>query len=177
MGGSLRQSANPLESTQAAMSSPSILLNSGATSSGGELVMVRTFIAAVAVWASASIPMPAQAQIPYRGYAPPAGPSLPHQLEYFRPRSGVLDQYNQFVAPREQLAGQLSGIVQQQNRDYQAVERQIRESDKIRESTAAATGTAAGFMNYSHYYRARGPAGARPARQASPPAAGLGFGS
>src|SRR2546423_8935467 len=108
----------------------------------------------------------AQAQTPYRAYSPPAGPTLPYQLDYFRPQSGVLDQYNQFVAPKEQLATQIGSMAQQQNRDYQAVEKQLRESDKIRESQAAATGTAAGFMNFSHYYGKAGMAGgARPSRQ------------
>src|SRR5205823_15002842 len=83
----------------------------------------------------------AQAQMPYRTYSPPAGPTLPYQLDYFRPQSGVLDQYNQFVAPKEQLATQLGSLVQQQNNDYQAVEKQLRVSDQVRVSGAAATGS------------------------------------
>src|SRR5688572_3167181 len=108
--------------------------------------MMRTLIAALTIAGGVGFTTGAQAQIPYRGYTSPAGPALPVQLEYFRPQSGVLDQYNQFVAPREQLAGQLRGIVQQQNADFQAVERQVRETDQIRASRAAATGTAGGFM-------------------------------
>jgi hypothetical protein len=125
----------------------------------------------------------ASAQIPYRGYTPPSGPTLPYQLDYFRPQSGVLDQYNQFVAPKEALARQLGGIVGQQNYDYGAIQKQVRESDQIRESKAAATGTSAGFMNYSHYFgQMRGGAPARAARQnrqlpSAMPNLGLGFGS
>src|SRR3954454_24930242 len=116
-----------------------------------------TIVAMVAVAAIA------QAQSPYRPYSPPGGPTLPYQLDYFRPQSGVLDQYNQFVAPKEQLNTQLGSIMQQQNRDYQSVEKQLRESDRIRESQAAATGTAAGFMNFSHYFGKTGATGgARP---------------
>jgi hypothetical protein len=110
----------------------------------------------------------AAAQIPYRSYAPPAGPTLPIQLDYFRPQSGVLDQYNQFVAPKENLANQLGTITQRQNTDFHAVDTALRESDRIRESRAAATGTSAGFMNYSHYFGGRG-SPASPPRQTQRP--------
>jgi hypothetical protein len=103
-----------------------------------------------------------------QGYTPPAGPTLPYQLEYFRPQSGVLDPYNQFVAPRANLANQLATINQRQNTDFRAVENQIKESDRIRESRAAPTGTSAGFMNYSHYFGGRS-AAAAPARTARRP--------
>ncbi len=142
----------------------------------------RLSIWLLAIFAVAIVAHFAQAQMPYRAYSPPAGPTLPYQLDYFRPQSGVLDQYNQFVGPKEQLATQIGSIVQQQNRDYQSVEKQLRESDRIRESQAAATGTSAGFMNFSHYYgRAGMTGGARPARQArqnapSMPSAGMGMG-
>jgi len=111
----------------------------------------------------------ARGQIPTQGYSPPAGPTLPYQLEYFRPQSGLLDQYNQFVAPRANLANQLAAINQRQGTDFQAVQNQIKESDRIRESRAAATGTSAGFMNYSHYFGGRGAHGAAPARPARRP--------
>jgi hypothetical protein len=131
-----------------------------------------TLLAVLALWGTAT------AQVPYRGYTPPGGATLPYQLEYFRPQSGVLDQYNQFVAPRENLANQLRGMAQQQNADFRAVEQQLRESDRIRESQAAATGVAGGFMNYSHYYGGlRGGAGgnraSRPPRTISLPSASL----
>jgi hypothetical protein len=137
----------------------------------------------LALLAFLTLSVPAAAQVPYRGYTPPGGATLPYQLEFFRPRSGVLDQYNQFVAPRENLANQLRGMAQQQNDEFRAVEQQLRESDRIRESQAAATGVAAGFMNYSHYYGGlRGAGGNRPARQTRPltlpagPSPGLGGG-
>jgi len=147
--------------------------------------MRQSLMTLLAVFALAGMGHMAQAQMPYRGYSPPAGATLPYQLDYFRPQSGVLDQYNQFVAPKEQLATQLGSMVQQQNRDYQAVERRLRESDQIRESRAAATGTSAGFMNLSHYYRGRGATSAAPhapqvrqGRQYSPsmPSTGMGMG-
>ena len=94
----------------------------------------------------------AQAQIVYQRYVPPSGPVLPYYLDYFRPQSGVLDQYNQFVAPKARMENQVRSIVQQQRINFQAVQAQINQSGQIRPSTAAATGTAAGFMNYSHYY-------------------------
>src|SRR5262245_37121436 len=102
----------------------------------------------------------ATAQIPYQRYVPPSGPVLPYYLDYFRPQSGVLDQYNQFVAPKGRLQNELRTIVQQQNSDYGTLEQQIQKTSKIRPSLAAPTGSAAGFMNYSHYYQAhRGAAG------------------
>jgi len=108
------------------------------------------------IFGLALLARPASAQLPYRSYAPPGGSVLPPQLEYFRPQSGFLDQYNQFVAPRENLNNQLRSISGRQNTDFQAVQNQIKESDLIRESQAAATGSAAGFMNYSHYFGAKG---------------------
>ena len=121
-------------------------------------------------------------QIPYRTYTPPAGPTLPNQLEYFRPQSGVLDQYNQFVAPRENLANQLRGMMGQQNRDYQTLQNQVNQSSFVREPEAAPTGTAAGFMNYSHYFGARGGAGGAgrtitPARRYTTTLPGVGTGA
>jgi hypothetical protein len=89
-------------------------------------------------------------------YIPPGGPTLPAELEYFRPQQGVLDNYNQFVAPRYQLANQLRTLDQQQRTSFRALEQKIQDSNQIRESRAAITGTAAGFMNYSHYYGQRG---------------------
>jgi hypothetical protein len=124
---------------------------------------VRNTLACSALLAVAACVQSVQAQAPYRNYAPPAGPTLPHQLEYFRPQSGVLDNYNQFVAPRENLANQLRSITQQQNRDFQSVQEQFKESDRIRESRAAPTGTAASFMNFSHYFGGRGGTRSQPA--------------
>ena len=86
-------------------------------------------------------------------YVPPGGRTLPTELEYFRPQQGVLDNYNQFVAPRYQLANQLRTLDQQQRTSFRAVEQRLQQqSDQIREVRAAQTGVAAGFMNYSHYY-------------------------
>ncbi len=119
--------------------------------------MARSTVILLTILALASLSRSAAAQV--RGFTPPGGAVLPNQLEFFRPQSGVLDQYNQFVAPRENLANQLRAISAQQNRDYQAVQNRLQQSDMIRESEAAVTGTSAGFMNYSHYFGSRGGAG------------------
>jgi hypothetical protein len=118
-----------------------------------------------------------------RTYVPPGGSTLPAQLEYLRPQSGVLDQYNQFVAPRENLNNSLRALANQQNADFQSVQDRIKQSDLIRESEAAPTGTAGGFMNYSHYYGKSGTAGggrrtvANPRRYTSAsPGVGTGMG-
>jgi len=94
-------------------------------------------------------------------YVPPGGATLPAELQYFRPQQGVLDNYNQFVAPRYQLESQLRTLDQNQRSSFRALDQKIRDSDKIRQSQAAATGTSAGFMNYSHYYGMRGGGGGR----------------
>jgi len=117
-----------------------------------------------------------------RGYTPPGGATLPGQLEYFRPQSGYLDQYNQFVAPRENLNNQLRSLAAQQNADYQAVQNQINQSDSVRDSGAAATGTGAGFMNYSHYFGNKGGGGGAgrgitPVQRYRPSMGGVGTGA
>ena len=81
---------------------------------------------------------------------PPAGRTLPEELNYFRRDVGVLDQYNGFVAPLRQLDYQLQTMQDQQRNDFQAAQRAI---SQIRTSQAAPTGVGSGFMNYSHYYR------------------------
>jgi hypothetical protein len=118
--------------------------------------MRRVFLVLIAVVGPLASTQLAYGQIPYRSYTPPAGSPLPNQLEYFRPQSGVLDQYNQFVAPKENLSNQLRAIAGQQNRDYQALQTRVDQSSVVRAPQAAATGTAAGFMNYSHYFGSRG---------------------
>jgi hypothetical protein len=122
---------------------------------------IRTFVFLMGLTASASA---AFAQPPTR-YTPPSGQTLPGALNYFRRDVGVLDQYNQFVAPQARLNSQLQNMAQQQNRDFQAVERQFRERDQVRETLAAPTGVAAGFMNYSHYFPSPASRGAPRARR------------
>ena len=91
----------------------------------------------------------AQAQI----YRPPAGPTLPRQLNYFRRDVGLLDQYNTFVQPQRQLEAQLSQMQQQQAAAFRSTQRQLEQLNEVRPSQAAATGVGATFQNYSHYYR------------------------
>jgi hypothetical protein len=128
--------------------------------------MARSVTAVITIFGLFAICASAQGQI--RGYRPPGGATLPGQLEYFRPQSGVLDQYNQFVAPRENLSNQMRSLAVQQNADFRAVQSQINQRDMVRESEAAATGTAAGFMNYSHYFGARATSSAGYGRQITP---------
>lgn len=118
--------------------------------------MKRLLLAIAAVCVAAAWAEDARAQ-----YVPPGGPVLPAELQYFRPRQGVLDNYNQFVAPRYELSNQLKTMERQQNKDYRALEEKLKKSDQLRSVQASATGTSAGFMNYSHYYGARGGGGAR----------------
>ena len=91
-----------------------------------------------------------RADAQYPRYVPPAGNTLPNELNYFRRDVGILDQYNTFVAPFRRLDNQLQSMQNQQRDDFRSAERQI---SQIRSSMAAPTGVGAGFMNYSHYYR------------------------
>lgn len=92
----------------------------------------------------------AQAQI---RYSPPAGPTLPLQLNYFRRDVGLLDQYNTFVHPQRQLEARLQQMTQQQRDDYRSTQRQLDQVRQIRASEAGPTGVRGGYFNYSHYYR------------------------
>src|SRR4051812_35110474 len=90
---------------------------------------------------------------PYR-YVPPAGPTMPSGLNYFRQDTGLLDPYNAFVAPQRQLNQQLRTLYDQQAID----ESRIYRLQNPREVNVAPTGSGAVFMNYSHYYRIQPPA-------------------
>src|SRR5262245_23148145 len=105
-------------------------------------------ILAVALFAIAG-----EASAQYPRYVPPAGRTLPDELNYFRRDVGLLDQYNGFIAPIRQLENRLNTMQVQQRTDFQAAQRAI---SQIRTSQAAPTGAGAGFMNYSHYYRMPG---------------------
>jgi hypothetical protein len=122
--------------------------------------MIRIGLIAAIIVAASSLASTARAQ-----YVPPGGPTLPIELDYFRPQQGVLDNYNQFVAPKQRLASQLQTMEQQQTSNFRALDQKIRQSDTIRRSGAAVTGTSAGFMNYSHYYGMGGGARVAPRRR------------
>jgi len=109
----------------------------------------RTGICSASLWVLLLTASTAAAQYPSR-YVPPAGRTLPNELNYFRRDVGVLDQYNGFVAPFRQLDNQLQSMQQQNRTDYQSAQKAI---SQIRTSQAAPTGVGAGYMNYSHYYR------------------------
>ena len=128
--------------------------------------MCRSLIVIAGVLGLASLTETASGQI--RPYTPPGGATIPGQLDYFRPQTVLLDQYNQFVAPRENLNNQLRGMGAQQNAEFQAVQNRINQSDMVRDSEAAATGTSAGFMNYSHYFGNKGGGGGMAGRRVAP---------
>jgi hypothetical protein len=109
---------------------------------------LSTTLALLVAAAVFSLAAPASAQQPR--YVPPAGPTLPNALNYFRRDVGVLDPYNTFVGPRRDLDYQLQTMQAQQQADFRANQRAIQQ---IRAAEAAPTGVGAGFMNYSHYYR------------------------
>jgi hypothetical protein len=92
------------------------------------------------------------AQGPPRYYSP-SGPTLPSQLNYFRRDVGLLDQFNTFVQPRQQLDSQLHLLAAQQAADFRATQRQMQQIKEIRPSDAAPTGIGGTYMNYLHYYR------------------------
>ena len=110
--------------------------------------MTRCAILAGAILGVACLANPASAQQPR--YVPPAGRTLPDELNYFRRDVGVLDQYNGFIVPLRQLDNHLRTMQTQQQTDFQAAQRAI---SQLRASQAAPTGVGSGFMNYSHYYR------------------------
>lgn len=92
------------------------------------------------------------AQGPPRYYSP-SGPTLPSQLNYFRRDVGLLDQFNTFVQPRQQLDSQLNQLAAQQAADFRTTQRQLEQIKEIRPSDAAPTGIGGTYMNYLHYYR------------------------
>jgi hypothetical protein len=106
----------------------------------------------------------ALAQIPR--YRPPGGSPIPRQLDYFRRDVGVLDPYNTFVAPRRQLDRNLQTLQAQEDYNARRTQQELSQlNTQIKQSGAAATGTGATFMNYSHYYPRGNQAGRAPRRQ------------
>ena len=55
-------------------------------------------------------------------YTSPYGPTLPLQLNYFRQDNGVLDPYNAWVNPTNQLQSRLRGIENRQVYDEKATQ-------------------------------------------------------
>ena len=112
---------------------------------------VELLAAALFVVASLGVAGEARAQSPYRRYTSPSGrPTITPRLNFFRDDTGAIgDPYNAFVAPRLQLDSQLQQMGKQGQSDFRTNQREI---ESLRNSSAAPTGTAATFMNYSHYY-------------------------
>jgi len=88
-------------------------------------------------------------------YTSPYGPTLPVQLNYFRADNGVLDPYNAWVRPTQQLQSRLSGIENRQIYDEKATQSALKKLSS-RSSTAGPTGKGSGFMMYySNYFQTR----------------------
>ena len=85
-------------------------------------------------------------------YEPAFGPTISPYLQYSRPRSGVLDNYYNFVRPRVQLRSSL----RMQERQIDRLSREMQQSrttvSQIRDSGIAPTGVNSRYMNFSHYY-------------------------
>jgi hypothetical protein len=114
---------------------------------------------------------PARAQFP--GYSP-AKPVFSPYFNLFRRNEGPFDNYNSYYRPQEQVRRALqdqSAQVQRQSTNIRSLDQRM----SLLQGPSGAirpTGTAAGFMNYSHYFQSRrssGPSGGR--RSWSPPAA------
>lgn len=88
----------------------------------------------------------------YNRYQAPSGPTVTPYLDYFRVPNGVLDRYNQYVRPREQL----TTTINQQNQDLQMLQQRVNTVEKsqraIRESPLGPTGRVPTRMNTSHYF-------------------------
>ena len=84
----------------------------------------------------------------------PHRPTLSPYLDYFRRDTGLTNQYYTYIRPRRQL--------ERFARDQQSQVRSLRQQlQQVREPTVRPTGIHGGFMNYSHYYQYRQPAGRR----------------
>jgi hypothetical protein len=94
-----------------------------------------------------SICSEAQAQFPR--YRPPAGNPLPNELNYFRRDVGILDPYNTFVDPQQQLSARLQSMAKQEQSNYRSSQQAL---SQLRALQTAPTGVSGGFMNLSHYY-------------------------
>jgi hypothetical protein len=89
-------------------------------------------------------------QRPLRRYQPPAGPTLSPYLNYNRPDFSTLpSDYQSFIVPQQRVQRTLYDLAHTQQADFRRMEQRIQQ---VRDSSAAPTGSAAGFMNYSHYF-------------------------
>jgi hypothetical protein len=94
-----------------------------------------------------------------RRYSSPSRPTLPSQLNYFRGDTGLLDPYNTFVQPQNQLQNRLRSMETQQQETRSEIQKQQSQESAVA-SKAAPTGTAATYQNLSHYYPSTNRAGA-----------------
>ena len=99
-----------------------------------------------------------QQQQPNR-YTPPAGPTISPYLQYFRQPTGVLNNYNQFVRPRQELRSTLQNQNQQLRQlddNVRNARRDINTLSQTRGAGVRPTGVGSAYMNFSHYYPALG---------------------
>mgnify|MGYP003345498518 CR=1 FL=1 len=87
-------------------------------------------------------------------YTSPYGPTLPLQLNYFRQDNGVLDPYNAWVNPTNQLQSRLRGIENRQVYDEKATQSAFKQLS-TKPSAAKPTGTAGGFMRNMNFFQTR----------------------
>ncbi len=97
----------------------------------------------------------AQKPMKYSQRYSPRRPTLSPYLNYFRRDSGLLDNYNAFVAPRQRLQSRLQtqeAVIYQQQQQLRQVQNSV---SRYRQAGAGITGTHSTFMNYSHYFQQR----------------------
>ena len=85
-------------------------------------------------------------------YAPPMGGTPPSALNLFRFDSRSPRNYDNVVLQTQQTQYQLQNLSAREQSNFRATQQSL---SQLREAEAAPTGTGAGFMNYSHYYRQR----------------------
>jgi hypothetical protein len=97
-----------------------------------------------------------------RRFTSPAGPPISPYMEFFRLRTGPLDNYNQFVRPRVALNNNLSqqqaGLraMQGQVGNMQSFLRRAEETGFQSGPTLPPTGRVPTSMNYSHFFPGMG---------------------
>jgi hypothetical protein len=118
-------------------------------------MFLRLCLAALSLGAA---PSWAVAQAPYfRPDRParyePARPTLSPYLNYFRGNTGLLNPYNTYIRPAENLGYDL----QRQRADLARLQGHIRQVQgavqQVENELLRPTGAGATFMNYSHYYQ------------------------
>ena len=93
-------------------------------------------------------------------YAPryrPARPTLSPYLNLFRSDAGLLDNYNTFVRPQQQLRETLRRQDLMSQRQGAALNALGQRVTQQQDPALRPTGHQSSFMNYSHYYNVQRP--------------------